>query len=150
MANHLRQQIREAIATTLTGLTTTGTRVYQSRLHTLADSNLPCLLVNTDSEEISALSVSEHPLLERSLTLRVRCVAKAVSNLDDTLDTMLKEVETAIGTAADITFGGLVKSIAPQEIDIEMDDGVEKPVGIASLSYLVTYYTADGSPTASA
>lgn len=150
MANHLRQQIREAVATKLLSLTTTGARVYQSRLHPLADSNLPCLLVNTDSEEIIALQPHARPLLERDMTLAVRCVAKAVSNLDDGLDTMLKEVETALGTVTDPTFGGLVKSMAPTGIEIEMDDALEKPVGIATINYRVTYFTADGSPTASA
>ena len=33
MANHVRQQIRERIATDLTGLTTTGSKVYQSRVY---------------------------------------------------------------------------------------------------------------------
>ncbi len=150
MANHLRQQIREAVATKLLSLTTTGARVYQSRLHPLADSNLPCLLVNTDSEEIATLMLQPHPVMERDLTLAVRCVAKAVSNLDDTLDTMLKEVETALGTVTDPTYGGIVKSMVPTGIDIEMDDALEKPVGIATINYRVTYYTADGSPTASA
>jgi len=84
------------------------------------------------------------------MTLAVRCIGKAVANLDDTLDTMLKEVETALGTVTDPTYGGIVKSMVPTGISIEMDDGLEKPVGIASLNYLVTYYTADGSPTASA
>jgi len=41
MANHVRQQIRERLATDLTGLTTTGRRVYQSRVYSLEDGNLP-------------------------------------------------------------------------------------------------------------
>lgn len=41
MANHVRQQIREAVATTLTGLSTTSTRVFQSRLRPLVDADLP-------------------------------------------------------------------------------------------------------------
>ena len=51
MANHLRQQIREQIGTTLTGLTTTGSNVFQSRVYQLEDSNLPALLIYTKSEE---------------------------------------------------------------------------------------------------
>jgi hypothetical protein len=50
MANHVRQQIRERVATTLTGLTTTGSKVYQSRVYPLAANNLPGLLVFTNSE----------------------------------------------------------------------------------------------------
>ena len=50
MANHLRQQIRERIGTTLTGLSTTGSNVYQSRVYQLEDSNLPALLIYTKSD----------------------------------------------------------------------------------------------------
>ena len=48
--SHVRQQIRERVATTLTGLTTTGSRVYQSRVYPLGPNNLPGLLVFTSSE----------------------------------------------------------------------------------------------------
>lgn len=148
MANHLRQQIREAVATQLSGLTTTSTRVYQSRLHPLSDSNLPCLLVSTEDEEVRAVGLHSQPLLERTVRLTVRGVAKAVSNVDDLLDTMAKEVETAIGTAADQTFGGLVKRIDLTGLRAEMDDGLEKPVGIVSIFYNVVYFCHAGAPTA--
>ena len=51
MANHLRQQIRERIGTTLTGLSTTGSNVFQSRVYPLEDTNLPALVIYTKSEE---------------------------------------------------------------------------------------------------
>ena len=47
---HVRQQLRERAATTLTGLTTTGSRVYQSRIYPLGAANLPGLLIYTKSE----------------------------------------------------------------------------------------------------
>ena len=47
MANHVRQQIREEIGTTLTGLTTTGSRVYQSRVYPLESGGTPALLIYT-------------------------------------------------------------------------------------------------------
>ena len=51
MANHVRQQIRERIGTTLTGLTTTGSNVFESRVYPLEDSKLPALIIYTKSEE---------------------------------------------------------------------------------------------------
>ena len=42
-------------------MSTSGARVYQSRLHALRDSNLPCLLIDTEREEISHLTVSAQP-----------------------------------------------------------------------------------------
>ncbi|MEY2654030.1 MAG: hypothetical protein RLZZ524_1058, partial [Pseudomonadota bacterium] len=50
MANHLRQQIREAVAGAVTGLTTTGARVYQGRVYPLEDAQLPGLTVSSLAE----------------------------------------------------------------------------------------------------
>ena len=48
---HLRQSIRERIATDVTSLTTTGANVFQSRIFPVEESKLPCLLVYTTSED---------------------------------------------------------------------------------------------------
>ena len=105
MANHLRQQIREQIGTTLTGLTTTGSNVFQSRVYQLEDSNLPALLIYTKSEESEPVVIGSNRLLERNLTVVVDCYVKATTNFDDSVDTICKEVETAI--AADPTLNSL-------------------------------------------
>ena len=141
--SHVRQQIREAAAAALTGLASAGNRVFQSRLRPLRDADLPCLLVNTDDEEVDTLGMGVHPAQERQLALKVRCVAKDASDLDDTLDSLLAEVETALDGQ---TFGGKAKGIVLTGISIEMNDELEKPVGIATATYQVTYYTAAGSP----
>lgn len=144
---HIRTSIRTAIASRLTGLTTTGARCYPSRIQPLADANLPCLRVYLDEEEIGAETIHDDPLLQRIAVLRVECCAKAVSNLDATLDTMLAEVESAIATAADQTYGGLLKSRpVPTSISVDLEDGLEKPVGIATLSYRTVYFTAASTP----
>lgn len=140
--SHVRQQLRDAAVTALTGLTTTGARVYPSRLLPLRDTDLPCLLVQTNDEEIIGADV--HGVLqERTLRLVVRCAAKITGTLDDTLDAMIAEVEAALDAQ---TFGGLAKSVNLTSIGIDMDDALDKPSGIAEISYTVTYYTAAGSP----
>lgn len=139
---HVRTQIRDAAVSALTGLATTGTRVYPSRLTPLRDADLPCLLVMTNDEDIAGADV--HGVLqERTLRLAVRAVAKISGTLDDTLDTIVAEVETALDAQ---TFGGLAKSVNLAAISIEMDDALEKPAGFAELAYTVTYYTAAGIP----
>lgn len=144
---HVRSQIRDAFVTVLTGLTTSGTRVFPSRIHVLRDVDLPCLLVNLDNEEIEAATMHANPLLERSAELKVRACAKVVANLDDTLDTMVAEVEAAIAGAADQSFGGLIKPQAlPSSLEIDFDESLEKPVGVATLTYRITYFTAAASP----
>jgi hypothetical protein len=141
--SHVRQQIREAAATLLTGLTTTAARVYQSRIYTLRDTDLPCLLINADDEQDVTLGLNEYAAQERSLQLSIRCVSKQVADLDDKLDTMLAEVETALGNQ---TLGGKAKTLQLESIAIEMSDELEKPVGIATAVFRITYYTATGTP----
>ena len=140
--NHVRTQLRDAVVTALTGLATTGARVFASRLLPLRDTDLPCLLVTTNDETIAGQDV-HGVLLERALRIGVRCVAKVSGTLDDTLDTMIAEVEI---TLAGETFGGLAKIVDLTAIGIDMDDSLEKPAGVAELSYTVTYYTATGVP----
>lgn len=141
--SHVRRQIREAAATALAGLATTGTRVFQSRLHPLRDADLPCLLVNTDDEAIEAENAVLNGELTRDLTLTVRGVAKVSADLDDVLDSIAEQVEPVLSVLA---LGGLAKRCALQRINVEMDDALEKPVGVITLAYQVTYFTTPGQP----
>lgn len=141
---HFRQQIREAAAAALLGLPSTATRVYQSRLHPIEASKLPCLLVNTDDEELNTVSIHPMPIMDRNLTLTVRAVAKVVANLDDTLDSMIAEVESVLGGS---TLGEKVKTLELQTISIEMEAESDKPVGIATMRFLTSYMTVANDAT---
>ena len=141
--SHVRRQIREAAATALTGLATTGARVFQSRLRPLRDADLPCLLVNTDDEEIDTLTIGSHPTQERQLALKVRAVAKDASDLDDTLDGIAEQVEPVLNGA---TLSGKAKKCLLASIRVEMDETLEKPVGTITLEYRVTYFTTPAAP----
>lgn len=137
---HARQSIREAVATALTGLATTGSRVFQSRMR--EQDTLPCLLVATNDESVSS-NISG--IQERQLSISVTGVAKAASNVDDTLDTIASEVETAMQSAG--TLGGLVD--APPALTLlstSFDDSLEQPVGEVSLTFGCTYFTNAGAP----
>jgi hypothetical protein len=141
--SHVRQQIREAAATLLTGLTTTGARVFQSRIYPLRDADLPCLLISTDDEKIDTLGLSAGGLQERELSLVIKAVAKQSAALDDALDTSLAEIETALTGQS---LGGIAKSNTLESISVEMSDDLEKPVGILTATFQITYYTATGAP----
>lgn len=137
---HARQAIREAVATAVTGLATTGSRVFQSRMR--AQDALPCLLVTTDGESITE-EISG--VQQRELEIRITGVAKAAANVDDTLDTIASEVETAVQAAG--TLGALV-SIPPTltAISTDFDDSLEQPVGEIALTFRSTYFTNAGAP----
>ncbi|MBK7592227.1 MAG: hypothetical protein IPI27_13400 [Betaproteobacteria bacterium] len=106
MANHVRRQIREAVATAVTGLTTTGTRVFQSRVYPLEATDLPALLIATLSETSEPVTIHGPRELMRVLSVQV-WHHKATADLDDALDLICKEVEIAL--ASDMTLGGKCK-----------------------------------------
>ena len=105
MANHIRQQIREKLKTTLTGLNTTGSTVYESRVYPL--ESVPALVIYTKSETSEPIVIGTDRVMSRELSVVVEGYVKANSNFDDTIDTISKEVEEAI--AADRTLDGLAK-----------------------------------------
>tara|TARA_R100000655_G_scaffold53402_1_gene91340 strand:+ start:1289 stop:1732 length:444 start_codon:yes stop_codon:yes gene_type:complete len=142
--SHVRQQLRERAATTLTGLTTTGSKVYQSRVYPLGAANLPGLLIYTKSEDSEIVTMSGARTLLRNLSLVIEGYVKAVSNYDDTVDTIAKEVETAMGN--DVTLNGLAKNSYLESTEIEYDGEGEKPVAVVSLTYTVEYMTKENAP----
>jgi hypothetical protein len=131
--SHARQQIREALAARVTGLTTCGTRVFQSRM--VPQETLPLLLVTTNDEEINPGTIGD--IYERVLSVSVIGLAKATANLDDTLDTIAAEVEVAMSAEY---WAELVA------INVGFDEMLEKPAGRIELVYRVTYRTASSVP----
>ena len=144
MAKHVRTQIREQIATTLNNLTTTGNRVYESRVYPLATGGTPALLVYTKSEDSMPEVIGTNRLSSRNLTVAVEIYVKATSNFDDTVDTSAKEVEIAI--AADPTLNGLAKDCYLESTEIDFNAEGETPLAYATLNFLTNYYVKEQAP----
>jgi hypothetical protein len=142
MANHVRQQIREKFGTTLTGLTTTGSRVYESRVYPL--ETVPALVIYTKSETSEPIVIGADRVMSRELSVVVEGYAKATSDFDDTIDTISKEVEEAIAT--DRTLDGLAKDCYLESTEIEFNGEGEKPLGYVSLTFLANYYVQETNP----
>ena len=145
MANHVRRQIRERVATLVTGLTTTGARVFESRTYALSTSTeLPCLLVYSLREDISE-DASSFCRQERAITISIEAVAKATANLDDTLDLICKEVEVALAT--DKTLSGLAKRVRLASSELQLQGGdTPQRVGAARMTWNVRTSTEEGVP----
>ena len=142
---HARQTIREQVGTTLTGLATTGSNVYQSRVYPLQESNLPALLIYTKEESSEAIVMGSNRVIQRELTLAVEAYVKTNSNSDDTIDTIAEEVETAIG--ADSTLNNKAKDVFLVSTDINYVGEGENPVAVATLNFLVSYCTDENDPS---
>ena len=141
---HVRKQIRDRVKALVTGLTTTGSRVYASRIYPLQNDNLPGLCIFTENEEIDDEEGKVERLQHRYLNVVVTGHAKVTSGLDDDLDTIAEEVETAV--FADRFLNGLAMALDLISIETGFSADAEKPSGEIEIKFRVQYFTAEGAP----
>ena len=139
---HVRKSIRDNIVTAVTSLSTTGARVYRSRIYPLETAtNLPGLCVYTLREASGAdtMGGSAHGMA-REVDIVIEAYARATSNYDNTLDTICVEVEEAVAT--DLTRGGNAKDTLLESTEFELSGEGDQPVAMARLTYRCLYRTA--------
>ncbi len=147
MADHVRKQIRDRVKTLLTGLTTTTTHAFASRVDPLTDADLPAVLIDTlDPGDIRAgSSFGAGRLLERSLPLTIGAAVKLADGYQDQIDQIYLEVERAL--AGDNTLNGLCKYVQPSgDPAVELSGEGETPVATGRMNFEVVYITALNAP----
>ena len=144
MANHLRRQIRERVATTLTGLSTTGSNVFQSRVYPMESAGLPGLCIYTTEETVEMQSMGGTRHVSRDLTLIVEGYAPDSANVDDTRDQIGKEVEIAM--SGDIKLNNLAQDSYLSSVEITLSGDGSTGIGKITHSYIVVYQNAENAP----
>jgi hypothetical protein len=141
---HVRRQIRDTAVTAATGLTTTGSRVFSTRLFPLGQADLPCWVVSTDGDEAAQIiTIGTTPKLERSLALEFNGFARAIADLDDTLDGMCAELEAVIVPSA----FSMVKEMWLESTEFQVSaDELDNLFGVVTLTYRVIYHVNQGAP----
>ena len=140
---HKRQSIRERVASTLTGLSTTGSNVFQSRVYPIENTKLPCLLIYTREETSEPLVMNPPRTIEKVLSLVVEGYVKANTTFDDTIDTICEEVEEALFTDRLINDLALDSFLVNTEISYNGDG--DNPLGIVVMTFQITYHHTEGS-----
>ncbi len=140
---HKRQSIRERVASTLTGLATTGSNVFQSRVYPIENTKLPCLLIYTREETSEPLTTNPPRAIEKVLSLVVEGYVKANTNFDDTIDTICEEVEEALFT--DRLINDLALDSFLINTDISYNGEGDNPLGIVVMTFQITYHHTEGS-----
>lgn len=130
---HLRNQIRDAVVAALSGNTDAGTNVTPSRVYPFA--SLPGICVYTPIEE-SEPDTTTHLLREVDIVIE----AYADTTLDDTIDDLAADIETAMST--DSTFGGLCLFSWLSGTETDLTNEAEKAKGVITLTFKAQYRTA--------
>lgn len=122
----------------VTGLTTTGANVFQTRVYPVRAGELPCLLVYVDGEQVDESTLDE--IDERRIAVRIEALAKAAADLDDTLDQIAKEVEIALETP--VAIGSTTTQLGYTGCEIELRDELQVPHGSAVLAFEAVLFTS--------
>lgn len=141
---HIRTQIRAAAVSALTGLTTTGSRVYSGRPYPFDVSERPGLLVTCEAERIEINAMGDDPKLLRQVELLVVGYGEAVE-IEAQLDAIGAEVEAALGAAP--TLGGVALDVTLSQVSIDVDDEGTVRQGEIRMAFVVMTRTTRAVPT---
>jgi hypothetical protein len=145
MADHAREQIRDKVVAKVTGLTTTGTRVYPSRKYPLDDDLFPGLCVYTLNEVIDEEEGKLAGIQFRSVDIVIEGYDALVAGLDDKMGDIATEVETSLFADRFLTGSLSALDLVSTEVDLNVE--AAKPVGMIKLTFKAQYLTAEGAPT---
>jgi len=143
---HYLTTVRAAVIAELTGLATTGSRVYEDEPHTLQADQVPALIVSCWSPQVGPASL-DMTTLQVDVDVGIECVVKGASGLQTTLDTIAGEVQAAIRTLTSI--GGRAVQIVPVSFDRPFFDlSTDQPVARRLLLYRIApLFTPSADPT---
>lgn len=141
---HVRKLLRDNLATALTGLTTTGSNVYKSRVYPIASNKLPGLLIYSKDEETEYNSMGLPRIQERTARFTLEIYVKGVSGYDDSIDQICLEIEEAI--YANITLGGYASNTTVTSFDADFSGDGDQPAGLATLTVDVLYRVREDNP----
>ena len=109
----------------------------------MESAGLPGLCIYTQNEDVSIDAMGATRTVGRDLELIVEGYATG-SNLDDTLDQIGKEVETAL--AGDIGFNSLAVASSLPGVEINYSGDGEKQTGVIKHTYSVYYRNLENAP----
>ena len=139
---HFRQQIRERIGTTLTGLDATGSNVFQSRIYNIEAETLPCICTYTQSETSEPVTIGTPRTIMKILDLVIEVYVKS-STYDATLDATLKEVKETM--ASDKNINNLAKDSFLVSQELNYNGEGDKTTAFGILTYRVEYHHTEGT-----
>ena len=138
---HVRQSIRDNVVTAVTGLSTTGSNVFRSRVYPLGTNKLSALCVYNNSEVVEYNRLDRVRDVDRTVDIVIEAYVRAVSNYDTSLDTICAEIEA--GMASDVTRGGFAQDCKLTQTEFDFSDDADRPIATARLTYSIDYRTAE-------
>lgn len=150
--SHPRAAIRQALVDRLKTkvddvfLTDAEDRIFGSRSKPLFDQSLPAILVYARSENVleERFASDGFGATKRELEIAFEAVVLGDEQIDDALDNIAAQIESAFDGWEMATRKADVLKLKSTEIDVSIEGS--KTYGAARLTYEITYYTANKQP----
>jgi len=149
MADHRAQQILDAIVTTVTGLTTTGTNVDLDQVDPVGTSRLPHLSVDMGTDDKLEGSDANMSYMDSVLSVGIVARVKNSTGLSAELNQIRKEVHIAM--AADYQLGlpaFVIDTVYIGSSVVDKSGELEKEAALQSFNYQVLYRHSLTDPSA--
>lgn len=146
MADHVVQQLLAATVARLTGLATTGSRVYLDRPeeHALQASELPALRIYDDGEECELADTGTESV-RRTVSVRIEAVVKTVTAPGAQQRQIRQEVEIALATP--LTVAGRSVRLVYQGADAAQPSAAaDQPISVQAMRFSAEMYSALAAP----
>lgn len=138
----VRKSIRNNLVDDLKGKTDAGTRVYPNRVKPAWQSELPIILVYTRTEDVSVFAESGPREYQRDLTLSVEIILEGGDDIDDDLDVVAEQVESAVYESFENgSLNQLCDRVDLSGVEMNIDKDGQKLFGSCILNYMIQYRT---------
>lgn len=141
---HVKHQIRDAVLSAVTGLSTTKRNAFASRVHPVTEKELPCVLVFTREETSTPITMGPNRRIARELEVLVEGYVKNADGYDEKLDKISKEVEAAIYNTPSLQ--SLIRDIFLSSTEIKLTGEGDKAVAAISMNFTAKYHTRENDP----
>ena len=151
MADHRREQILDALATALTGLTTTGANVFRGRAYPLDDASLPAILIYQGQDEPVPDDSPDAVLqyIDSTLTVSVEPVAMSnVVQVDQVLNQIDKESWIALMASTNLGLAYVLAIWPSVALEPRITPDGDRPLGYLRRNWIIKYRSSRADPSA--
>lgn len=142
-----RKEIRNGFVQHLLGKTMAEERVFPNRIRHISEDELPLISVQTGEENVDIFDQAPRRY-RRTLEVSVECYVKNVEHVDQMLDNLLFEIETAFDTEDRFNLIDVVDEVIYNGSNIAKHGGeAVQESGYGVVRYTVIYFTWAGART---
>jgi len=151
MANHMQDQILDAIkATLIAAATSAGTSVRIEGVDELPAASCPAIEIEAGREDVELIGMGRRRSQRREFDVEVRAIVSQSSSYRSAAGNLLKQIEQALRPAAGAT---LVDVLVPDRIRLvastpDRDGNAARVTYTIRTVWRAVYFTTEGAPDA--